>query len=193
MNKSKKVCFLYTDTNGLHNTNENVSKKNMFEFARLIRLKYIIGYYEKSSDYHESNKFKELKKEKLLLKPKCIRFNEKAQEFHNIEYSKAMKKGKDNEYLMNKFKNDLKDVDIIIGHNLMFHLKTIQVELFRSCTYINFNNFTLVDIMKFGHNLVFPSLDKLQKKFNIKDKNDNIKLIKKLFPKLYNFYINKPI
>ena len=28
------VCFIYTQTNGLHNSNEFVSKKNMFEFAR---------------------------------------------------------------------------------------------------------------------------------------------------------------
>ena len=27
------VCFIYTQSNGLHNSNEFVTKKNMFEFA----------------------------------------------------------------------------------------------------------------------------------------------------------------
>ena len=38
------VCFIYTQTNGLHNSNEFVTKKNMFEFARPVSLNYVIGY-----------------------------------------------------------------------------------------------------------------------------------------------------
>ena len=30
---SKIICILYTETNGLHNTNDDVSKKNMYQFA----------------------------------------------------------------------------------------------------------------------------------------------------------------
>ena len=65
---SNKICFLYTHTNGFHETNEPVSKKNMFEFARLIQLKYSVGIYN-------DDKFNEEIKEKYTLKPKSINFN----------------------------------------------------------------------------------------------------------------------
>jgi hypothetical protein len=45
MSKSKKICFMYTDTNGLHELNEDVSKKNLFGFARLVSLNYEIEYF----------------------------------------------------------------------------------------------------------------------------------------------------
>ena len=42
------VCFIYTQTNGLHGSNEFVTKKNMFEFARPVSLNYVIGYKQGS-------------------------------------------------------------------------------------------------------------------------------------------------
>jgi hypothetical protein len=44
--KSDTLCFLYTETNNLHEINENVTKKNLFGFARLVCLNYEIGYIE---------------------------------------------------------------------------------------------------------------------------------------------------
>lgn len=179
---SNKVCFIYTNTNGLHNTDEFVSKKNMFEFARLIELKYSIGYYD------SNNKYIEEIKEKLILKPTCINFNKKAQDIHKISYDKADTKGKNNIFIMNKFKNDLKNVSIIIGHNLNFHIKAIQVELFRTYTYIDFNNYILVDLLNLNYNNT--SLINLAKKYNINtEKYKDLKLIKKLFIPIYNDYI----
>ena len=46
MSKSRKICVIYTETNGLHSTNENVIKKNLYAFARLVVLNYEIGYKE---------------------------------------------------------------------------------------------------------------------------------------------------
>ena len=40
----KNICFISTEINGTHRTNEIVSKKNLFKFARPICLNYIIGY-----------------------------------------------------------------------------------------------------------------------------------------------------
>ena len=83
--KSNKICFLYTHTNGLHSTNEIVSKKNIFEFARLIQLKYSIGNYI-------DDKFNEEIKEKYILTPKSINFNNKVVEINNITQKKDKKK-----------------------------------------------------------------------------------------------------
>jgi hypothetical protein len=183
--KSHKVCFIHTHTNGIHQTNEPVCKKNLFEFGRLIQLKYSIGYFE-------DDKFIEEKKEKYILKPKCITFDKKAQEIHKIKYKKAMEKGHDNVHVMMQFRKDLNNVDIIIGHNLNFHLRAIQVELFRAYTYIDFNNYTLADMISFGHSIKPASLVNIAKHFNIDtEKYTDIKLMKKVFPKLYKNYLNE--
>ena len=46
----KRICFLYTETTGLHQTNETITKKNLFCFARLVVLNYEIGVY-KNGEY----------------------------------------------------------------------------------------------------------------------------------------------
>ena len=180
--KSNKVCFIYTHTNGIHETFEPVSKKNMFEFGRLIQLKYSVGYYI-------DNKYNEEIKEKYTLTPKSINFNKNAEKIHGISYKKAEKKGHDNVHVMNQFKNNLKGVQIIIGHNLHFHLRAIQVELFRTCVNIDFNNYILIDLMDFNRNDSI-SLNNLCKKYNIdNEKYTDIKLIKKVFPLVYDEYL----
>tara|TARA_Y100000589_G_C27171737_1_gene637013 strand:+ start:974 stop:1531 length:558 start_codon:yes stop_codon:yes gene_type:complete len=181
--KSNKICFLYTHTNGFHETNEPVSKKNIFEFSRLIQLKYSIGFYD-------DEQFNEEIKEKYTLTPKSINFNEKAVSIHGITFKKAEKKGHDNVYIMNKLKDDLKGVQIIIGHNLHFHIRAIQVELFRTCVNIDFNNYILIDLMDFNRKDNI-SLINLATKFNINtEKYTDIKLIKKIFLLAYNEYLN---
>ena len=172
--KSNKICFLYTHTNGFHETSEPVSKKNMFEFSRLVQLKYSVGFYD-------DDKFNDEIKEKYTLIPKSINFNEKAVSIHGINYKKALKKGHDNVHVLNKLKEDLKGVQIIVGHNLNFHIRTIQVELFRTCVNIDFNNYILIDLMDFNRDDNI-SLINLAKKFNIDtEKYTDIKLIKIIF------------
>jgi argininosuccinate lyase len=47
------LCFIRTETTGLHETNKEVSKKNLFEFARLLRLEYLIIDYNKELEDKE--------------------------------------------------------------------------------------------------------------------------------------------
>ena len=53
----KNICLIYVETNGVHKTDEIVSKKNMFKFARPICLNYIIGY-------KQGDEFVEIKSER---------------------------------------------------------------------------------------------------------------------------------
>ena len=180
---SNKICFLYTHTNGLHQTFEPVCKKNIFEFGRLIQLKYSIGIYN-------NDNFIEELKEKYTLTPKSINFDDKAVSVHGITYKKAEKKGQDNVNVMNKLKENLKDVKIIIGHNLNFHIRSIQVELFRTCVNIDFSNYILIDLMDFNRDNNI-SINNLAKNYNIDtEKYTDIKLIKKLFFPIYKNYID---
>ena len=91
------VCFIYTQTNGLHNSNDFVTKKNMFEFARPVSLHYIIGY-------RQGSEFNETKKEKFIFKPDCLSISKESYKIHKISLDKANKKGTPPGEIMNQLK-----------------------------------------------------------------------------------------
>ena len=182
----KNICIIYTETNGLHQLNETVTKKNIFGFARLVCLNYIIGY-------RKDGKFHELKKVREILEPKCIHFEDDAVKFHGITQEKAKKKGWDSKIIIKNLADDLRNVQVIVSHNLPFHLRAIQVECFRTSTYINFNDFILIDTINFYHDFGFLNLLKLanklfNKSFSKKKPKDYVKVIRKVFIELYNRY-----
>lgn len=182
----KKICFLYTETNGLHQLNEDVSKKNIFSFARLVSLNYVIGY-------RKDGKFVEEKKVRKILTPKCINFKEDAIKFHGITQDKAESDGIDSKIIMRNLNDDLRNVQIIVSHNLPFHIRALQVECFRTCTYINFDNFILIDTIDFYHKYGYLKLTDLVnklfgKKYDKKKPKYNTTLIRKIFIELYNQY-----
>ena len=186
---SKIICFIYTETNGLHKTNSNVSKKNIYAFAKLVALNYMIGL-------RENNKFKQIKKVRKIIKPKCINFSQEAINYHGISRKKAEQKGEDIIDVMNTFKQDLSNVQVIISHNLPFHIRTLQVECFKTCTYINFNDYILIDTINFYHDFEYPRLrilakNLLNKDFSKKSPKFNLAIIKKVFLKLYSNYEKK--
>ena len=174
----KKICFVYTDTNGLHNTDENVSTKNLYNFARLIALYYSIGTYE-------NGVYTEIKRCSKIIKPDTINFNNVAIKIHNITMERAKTEGILNTIVISDFKEDLKDVEVIVSHSLPFYLKSIQVECFRSAINIDFSKFILIDTLTFRHSYSFPKLNVLVKnlKLNNISQLDNIIQV---FIKLYD-------
>ena len=180
------VCFIYTQTNGLHQSNDFVSKKNMFEFARPVSLSYIIGY-------RQGKEFNETKKESFIFKPDCLTISEESEKIHKISYEKAEAEGIPPEDIMNTLKKDLKNVSVIVSHNLPFHIKALQVECFRNCVTIDFGNYILIDTINFNHKLEFPklkelALEVLKKDYSDKKSSYNLTIIKKCFLKLYTKY-----
>tara|TARA_A100001015_G_C15041400_1_gene739881 strand:- start:2224 stop:2823 length:600 start_codon:yes stop_codon:yes gene_type:complete len=184
----KNICFLYVETNGLHKTDEHVSKKNMFKFARPVCINYIIGY-------KQGSEFVEVTKERKIFKPEYLSIPEEASDIHGIDYEKANLKGESGEEILKKFKDDLKKVSIIVSHNLPFHLKALQIELIRYCLSPDFSNFLLIDLISFNHKLNYPKLKELSKhvlnkSYESKKSKFNIDIIKKCFLKLYEDYEN---
>jgi hypothetical protein len=175
---SKKICFLYTDTNGLHSLNEDVSTKNLYSFARLIALHYSIGTYE-------DGKYNEVKRIDAIIKPDTIAFDKTAQFFHKITMEEATKKGIENTKVIAQFKEDIKDVEVIVSHSLSFYLKAIQVECFRTAISIDFSKFILIDTMSYGHNYTFPKLTDMVKKLKIKNVVGQLEQTIAIFIKLY--------
>jgi DNA polymerase III epsilon subunit-like protein len=176
-----KICFLYTDTNGLHKTNDYVSTKNLYKFARLIAIHYMIGDY--------NGTFKSSMNKNLILKPKTIYFDKVAQSFHKITMEDAESKGIENNKAITELKNDLADVKIIIGHSLPFHIKAIQSECFRTAIEINFGKYILIDMSSFGHSYDYPKFADMLVKYNINKKLLQIEQYRDLFFILYNNYV----
>ena len=173
----KKVCIIHTETTGLHELrNEKVYNKNLFGFARLVCFHWII--VTRDSD----DNFTVEKKQKFIIK------------FHGISQEIALKKGTEIEHVLDTFKSDLIDVNIIVSHSLEFHLKAVQAELVRYNKAINFNKYILIDLNSFEHNIVPTTLQNLSKqllKKDLKDKTLVVDYICELFFKLYNEYEKK--
>jgi hypothetical protein len=99
-----------------------------------------------------------------------------------------MEDGEDNEEIMTQFKSDLRNVNVIVSHNLPFYLKSIQMECFRTCKNIDFSKYILIDTISFQHKLDFPKLNVLAEHLSIK-KNNQLDIMKDIFYKLYSSHI----
>jgi DNA polymerase III epsilon subunit-like protein len=179
----KRICFLYTETNGLHKTNDDITKKNLFSFARLVVLNYEIGVVN-------NDEYTQEKTVKFIIKPRCMIIPNETVEFHGITQDKAEIKGKDPEEVLNIFKTDLKNVDILVSHSIDFHLKTVLAESLKYNISIDFNKIIIIDTISFYHSFGFIKLKDLAQKLKIKDipenNKNNVELIKLIFFKLYS-------
>ena len=178
----KRLCFLYTETTGLHQTNEQVTKKNLFAFARMVTLNYEIGYV-KDNEFIQEIKVRE------IVKPRCMIIPEETIPYHGITQKIAENNGVEPDILIKKFKDDIKNVNIIISHNIDFHLKTILSEAVRYNILLDFNNHIIIDTISFFHNFGYLKLKDLANKLSIKNisetNDNNVELIKNVFLKLY--------
>lgn len=183
---NKKICFLYTETNGLHQTNDDITKKNLFCFARLVVLNYEIGVVI-------NNEYVQEKKVKYIIKPRCMIIPDETIEFHGITQEKAIKKGIDPEEALNLFKTDLKGVDILVSHSIDFHLKTILAEALKYNISFDFHKILIIDTISFYHSFGFIKLKDLAQKLKIKDipenNKNNVEIIRNIFFKLYSKFL----
>ena len=178
-----KLCFFHTDTNNLHQTNDDVSKKNLYCFARLVKLSYEIGYMK-------NNNFISDKKVEVIIKPRAMHISDDSISIHGVTQDEANKKGIDPEIVINQFKNDIKKVNIIISHCIDFHLKTLIAEALRYNIMIDYNKYIIIDTMSFCHSYEYIKLKVLYKKILNQKLNNNIDMIRNIFFKLYDNYIN---
>jgi hypothetical protein len=177
MNKSKNICFIYTEANGMHNTDDDVSKKLLFNFARLVKINYEIGYLE-------NNNFISTKVVNNFIKPRCMFID------NNDIMNLCENEGKEIENVLVNFKNDLLNVQVIVNHNINFHLKTIMAEFVRYNIPFAFSKFTIIDNASFYHSLDNPTIETLYNSL-YKKKKDQLEMIKLSFLKLYDDYILK--
>jgi DNA polymerase III epsilon subunit-like protein len=178
----KRICFFYTETTGLHQVNENVSKKKLFGYARMVTLNYSIGLIK-------DKEFIQEKTVRQIIKPRCMIIPPETIEFHGITQEIAIKNGLDPEIAISQFKEELKTVNIMVSHNVDFHLRTILAEAVRYNISIDFSKFIIIDTISFFHNFGFVKLKDLAAKVGIKKipetNESNVELISQVFFKLY--------
>jgi DNA polymerase III epsilon subunit-like protein len=149
----------------------------------MVALNYEIGYIENKN-------FIVIKKNRFIVKPRCMYINEDSIKFHNITQDYAINNGIDIDIIINNFKNDMKKVNIIISHNIDFHIKTILAEITRYNKLFDFNNYLIIDTISFYHNYGFIKLNELFDKLKIKkyenEEYNNLTIIKYVFFKLYS-------
>jgi DNA polymerase III epsilon subunit-like protein len=184
----KRICFLYTETNGLHQFNYDVSKKNLYGYARMVSLNYEIGYVKEKDFIQE-------KYQRYIIKPRCMNIPIETVQFHGITQEHAEKNGIDIEIAINQLIKELKTVDIIISHNIDFHLRTIISEAVRYNININFSRFIIIDTITFFHKFGYIKLKDLAMKLKIKDIKEpnefNVELIRNVFFKLFSKFKKK--
>ena len=180
----KKICIIYTETTGLHQSNY-ISKKELFKFARMVTLNYEIGYL-KGNEFIIENKVRS------LVKPRCMYIPKETEQYHGITMEMAKEQGTNPDVLLKQFKDDIKNIDVIVSHNIDFHLKTILTEAILYNIQLDFTKYIIIDTINFFHNYsdnCFIKLRDLATKLKFKDipesSENNVEIIRDVFLKLY--------
>lgn len=183
---SRKICFILTETNGLHNIpmTEKVEKKNLYNYARLVLLNYEIGYVKDNTEIDKKNSiaFVKLKSEKYIIKPRTMYISP---ETSNITQEYAEENGVEIDIVLKTLIADLKDVDIIVSHNAPFHLNTLLAEAVKYNINLDFSKKLIIDIISFYHKYEQLSLIDLSDKLLHYSDKDLIELLRNIFFKLY--------
>ena len=124
-----------------------------------------------------------------IIKPRACYISKEITKINGITNEIANANGIDPEIVLNEFKKDIKNVDIIINHNIDFHLKTIIAESVRFNISIDFNKYIIIDIMLFNKTNTFYKLSDLIKKYLKKSKDNTLTQIKKIFFQQYQEYL----
>ena len=176
----KRICFIHTETNGLHQTEKDVGKKYLYNFARLVKLNYEIGIYDG-----------EYKREKIIqhiIKPRACYISEEVAQINGISQEIAEEKGIDPEIVLGEFKLNIKKVDIIVSHNVDFHLKTLIAEATRFNIMIDYNKYIVIDTISFAQTKEYNKLQLLAKKLLKTTETEQLQMIREVFFSLYQKY-----
>ena len=67
----------------------------------------------------------------FIIKPNGFVIPETSSNIHGITTERALKEGIDLSIVLDLFDNDLKQADIIVGHNIDFDIKVVRAEMYR--------------------------------------------------------------
>jgi DNA polymerase III epsilon subunit-like protein len=116
-----KIIIFDTETTGLPKS--KLISEEVFElWPNIVQFSYII-YDTQSGDI--------LKVLDKIIKLENTLISEESSKIHGITNAISLEKGIDLELIINEFFEDIKNVDLIIGHNILFDLNVLKIELMR--------------------------------------------------------------
>lgn len=118
--KKKRFLFFDTETTGLP-SDYNAPIYNTHNWPRLIQISWILT--EEDANVVSQKNF--------IIKPNGFVIPEESSNIHRITTERAVAEGLDLSIVLDLFDNDLKQADIIVGHNIDFDIKVVRAEMFR--------------------------------------------------------------
>lgn len=115
-----KILFFDTETTGVPR-NYNAPSTDTDNWPRMVQLGYII--YDLNRNV--------IKKEDYIIKPDNYIIPDASYQIHKISTEYAKQVGVDLKTVLNRFEEDLKDIDLIVGHNIDFDIKVVDSEFYR--------------------------------------------------------------
>lgn len=120
-----KYLFFDTETTGLPK-NYNAPTTDFKNWPRVIQLAYLI-FDEKGN---------ELKTKEVIIKPNGFTIPQAASNVHRISTERAIAEGISLNIVLKEFEQDIKEVDILVAHNISFDEAIMGCEFLRN----GFNN-----------------------------------------------------
>lgn len=121
--KHMRFLVFDTETTGLPPRPSILSQETLHLWPHIVQFSYVI--YDSSCNHLAESK------DYIIKIPEDITISEESCKLHKITKQMSMKKGVPIEKVLSEFFHHLKYVDVIIGHNIEFDLKMVQLELLR--------------------------------------------------------------
>lgn len=118
--EKEKLLFFDTETTGLP-SDYNAPINNSHNWPRLVQISWILTD-ENANIISQKN---------FIIKPNGFVISKTSSDIHRITTEKAVKEGLDLSIVLDLFDSDLKQADIIIGHNIDFDIKVVRAEMYR--------------------------------------------------------------
>jgi hypothetical protein len=117
-----RVLVFDTETTGLPSS-KFISPDTLNLWPYIVQFSYIIYDSDKNEIVETSDTIVKMKE--------GVNIPEESSKLHKITNELSQKKGIEIQFILNNFFNNLKNIDLLVGHNVLFDINMIKVELLR--------------------------------------------------------------
>ena len=161
---SKTICFLNIISDNTHATKKICKKKNLYEYSNMVQLNYTISKY-KDGICIDIKTYEEKITSRLLYNSNNF--------IYNIED------------VLDKFIENIKDVDIIVSYDVINEFNTLLTEIIRHNCSVDLSNYYIISVNDFFKDNTLFSLNELYINTFKKESLSNINMLKELFFDIY--------
>jgi len=138
------ILVFDTETTGLPNS-KIISPDTLSLWPHIVQFSYVI-YDTSACDIVKTV-------DKIVKVKEDVIITDESTQFHGITNQISKKKGKPIEGIFQEFFNDLKNIDMLVGHNISFDINIVKVELLRIIYSADSSSISEEDLKDFKHHL----------------------------------------